>query len=86
MPYLRNVKINNNKMELTQKSKDELINGNVTVHFGEHLIVKQATNTTFIVKNGAKLTCKKSEKCRFFHELKGEVELKNDSGSVQQDV
>lgn len=73
-------------MDLAENQVDELINENKTIRFGEHLTVKKATNTTFIVKNNAKLTCEESEKCRFFHELKGEVELKNDKNSVQQDV
>lgn len=73
-------------MKLAENRVDELINENKTVRFGEHLIVKKAVNTTFIVKNDAKLTCEESENCRFFHELKGEVEIKNDKGSVKQDV
>jgi len=73
-------------MDLAEHQVDELIDQNKTVSFGEHLIVKKAVNTTFVVKNDAKLTCEESENCRFFHELKGEIELKNDKNSVKQDV
>ena len=74
------------KMNLRENKLDDLTNANKTVRFGEHLVVKKAVNTTFIVKNDAKLTVEESQNCRFFHELKGMVELKNDTGSVQQDV
>lgn len=78
--------MNETNNTLRVNNLDELKDAEKTIRFGEHLIVKKAENTTFIVKNDSKLTIEESRNCRFFHELNGIVELKNDHGSIKQDV
>ncbi len=65
---------------------DELNGANRTVGFNQNLLVKRAVDSSFVVKSGGQLTIEESQNCKIFYGASAKIELKNDNGSLQQEV
>ncbi len=70
----------------TENTIEEIGPEKHTVGFDETLTVKRANDTFFVVKSGGRLVIEQSQNCKIFFEASSTVELKNDTGSIKQEV
>ncbi|MFA6099033.1 MAG: hypothetical protein WCV50_05870 [Patescibacteria group bacterium] len=71
---------------LNEVTEDKIVKGNKSIPTGQHLTVKLAENSTFVVKSGAKLTIGESRNNRVFYEANAEVKLGKQTGTLLQEV